>query len=412
MKLSANHLLLTARGTAWLNSFDEPDRPLVRELTGALSLVSLTEFERSLANLILDVASRSGTVALYSAREVGIGGLSFEEDSGNSESGLDATPRGADIGSEGRTAHIARQICRNAPEKFVLQPSISQLRERRVERIIVIDDLLGSGSRCTSYLQALWKYATVKSWWSYKLIKFSVVAYAATEDAEKFVRRHHSLPSVHVHRYCPTISSLSWPPRRRTAARALCNKYGKRWKLRFPSLGYKKTASLLVFEHGCPNNVPAIFWAEAERGPDAWHPVFEGRSTSGSVASAFPHEFEADTPVNVLVAAGQRQLAASLPAAADRPLSANTLVVLSLLWKGRRRMETLADATGLTAKECGELLEACIRSGYATPLRRITDVGLAEIRGALAAKTLRQNPVAGPGQDLYYPRALRDRTSG
>lgn len=410
MKLSAHHLLLTRQGEAWLEFFDEPDRPLIRELTGALSLVSLTEFERSLAKLVFEVVAESRTVAIYSAREFEEC-LSFDGEDDDCESGLDAAPRGGDIGSEGRTAHIARQIRRSASTKFVVHPSISKLRDGTVDHIVVIDDILGTGNRCSAYLDQLWKYATIKSWWSYKLIKFSVVAYAGTEDAIRLVQRHRCQPQVHVHRYCPTISSLPWPPQRRTAALAVCNKYANQWRIRYP-LGYKKTASLLVFEHGCPNNVPSIFWGQAVKGPEDWRAIFEGRSTAGGTSTAFPGEFEASTPVSALISAGQHRLAAALSSVVDRPLSARMLLVLSLVWKGRRRSETLAHATGLTVNDCNELLETCIAAGFISPLRRITSAGIAELKGAINARGLRLNPVPPVGNDVYYPVALRSRISG
>lgn len=410
MKPSAQHLLLTAQGSAWLSFFDEADKPLLRELTAALSLVSVSEFERSLVKLVRDVAEKFDTVALYTAREFKTC-LSFEEAPGDCESGLDATPRGGDIGSEGRTAHIARQLHRSDTSKYVLQPSLAQMRQKQVDCIMVIDDLLGTGDRCSKYLTELWKYATVKSWWSYKLIKFAVVAYAGTEDAISLVSRHRAGPEVHVHRYCPRISTLPWPSTRRALARTLCTKYAKRWRLALP-LGYKATASLLVFEHGCPNNVPSIFWARASKGPEGWRPIFEGRSTSAGTASAFPYEFEADTPVSALVSAGEQRLAQALASVVHRPLPANVLVVLALVWKGKRRLETLADATGLDSKGCGELLEACIASGFMTPLRRITSSGLAELRGVARSRRSMQNPVPDLGEDEYYPVALRGRGNG
>ncbi|WP_431286762.1 phosphoribosyltransferase-like protein [Roseateles chitinivorans] len=408
MKPSARHLLLTKRGAAWLEGFDEVDKPMARELSGALSLVSLSEFERSLIKLVLERTEASSKVALYSAREFEKC-LSFEENVGECESGLDATPRGSDIGSEGRTAHIARQIARTSNAKFVLHPSISKLRALAVDQIIIIDDLLGTGNRCLAYLEELWKSASLKSWWSYHLIKFSVLAYAGTEDAIALIRRHNAAPEVCVHRYCPTISSLSWSPERRSAARAFCRKYAKRWQLHGRELGYENTASLLVFEHGCPNNVPPVFWSAAKKAPATWQALFHGRSASGEVALAFPHEFESQTPVSTLLSAGRWRLAETVDEVAHRPLSANMLVFLSLIHKGRRRLETLSQATGLDARQTRELLESCIAAGFITPLYRITSAGLAEILGASKIRRSGQNRVPELGPEDYYPTALRGR---
>lgn len=407
----ARHLLLTETGERWLRNFDEVDRPAARELIAALSLVSHNEFERGLTELILGTARASaGTVALYGAREVP-GGLDLEPKEGESSGVVDATPRGSDIGSEGRVASLIRGLCRQQSQKLLNHPTLDVLRKQRVDVIVVIDDFIGSGQRCCDYLDAIWKYLSVKSWASYKKIAFVVLAYTATADGLRRVRTHSSRPSAELHRHCPTIKSLSWEKARIDRIRGLCERYAAREKLSGPPLGYKGTGALLVFEHGCPNNAPAVLWAKA-RGSAAWQPLFPARAVDASVVTAFPPEIARRDPVHSLIQAGQQRIADALGHVIERPLPAEMIVALTLISRGRRRKESIGDAAGLTARETERLLEQCVAAGLVTPLLRITQRGLTELQGIRSASGAVQAVDLPIGHDEYYPVALRSRLGG
>ena len=66
----AERLPETARGQAWIEQFDEPDRELARKLEQSLVLVSGIEFERQLSGLLTTTASdAAGPVAFFAVRE-------------------------------------------------------------------------------------------------------------------------------------------------------------------------------------------------------------------------------------------------------------------------------------------------------------------------------------------------------
>jgi hypothetical protein len=409
-ELQSENLLLTASGRAWLGRFAEANRPMVRQLTEALLLVSLQEFERTLQRTIETFANDcSEPVALYSAREVpSNSNLSFR----NGGNGLDSVAAGSDVGSEARVAHFVRQLCRTQSNQLLRQPSIEKLLNSRVRHIVVVDDLIGSGGRIYNYLTQLWNDSTIKSWWSYKLISFTVVAYAGTAEGVRHVRQHPCKPNVEIHRYCPTLNGLPWPLERRRQARRLCLNYFDANVLKGWPLGFGDSAALLVFEHGCPNNVPGIFWANSKNSTNGWQPLFPGRASSADVASVFPPELKSRTPISVLLTAGQPRVAGALSEVVDRPLRSEIVVLLALLGRGIKRVDAIAHATGLEVKACEVLLETCIAAGFVSPRRRLTDVGAAELAGIRDATPPRINRILKLGEDSYYPRSLRGRIVG
>lgn len=409
-ELQSPNLLLTELGQAWLEQFSEADRPMIRQLTDALALVSTQEFERTLQRSIEKLATvSSGPVALYAAREVPPHStLNFR----NGGSGLNSVSSGSDVGSEARVAHIVRQLCRAQQARLLRQPSIESLLEHRVHHVMVVDDLIGSGQRTWDYLDQLWNDSTTKSWWSYKKIRFTVVAYAGTTEGVRYVSRHPCKPEVEVHRYCPTVDGLPWPREQLRLAKQLCQRYSDKNSLRGGYQGFRNTAALLVFEHGCPNNVPNIFWADSKDKRKAWQPLFPGRASVAETASVFPPELASRTPVSVLLNAGQERVAKTLSTVIDRPLSQNTVIALALLGRGINRVEAIAHATGLGVKECKLLLETCIASGLISPRRRLTEAGVAELKGIATAATPRVSRSLELGEDCYYPKSLRDRTVG
>jgi hypothetical protein len=292
------------------------------------------------------------------------------------------------------------------------QPSLESLLERRVHHVVVVDDLIGSGRRTREYLDQLWKDPTMKSWWSYKKIRFTVVAYAGTEKGVRNVSEHPCRPEVKVHRYCPTLGGLPWPAEQIRLTTKLCKRYSTRFALKGRHGGFENTAALLVFEHGCPNNTPNLFWADSKNQDSSWQPLFPGRASVAEVASVFPAELATRTPVSVLLNAGQARIAQTLSSVVERPLPQNIVITLALLAKGINRVEAIAHATSLDIEECKLLLETCIAAGLVSPRRRLTQAGAVELKGIGTAATPRTRRSLALGDDCYYPKSLRSRIVG
>jgi hypothetical protein len=181
--------------------------------------------------------------------------------------------------------------------------------------------------------------------------------------------------------------------------------YAKRTKHpRYP-LGYGNTGAALVFEHGCPDNVPVIFWSEAGVGK-IWKPLFPARSVLVGDASAFPPELAVPPASVVLHGVGQTRLARSGALSRRGPIGETILVLLGLIAKRVRKRSALAHASGLTIEECTNVIERCISWKFLTPALRLTSLGNAELD---YARRMRADAAALPtvGSDDYYPKQLR-----
>lgn len=417
--IKSEHLLLTKRGTAWLAQFEAADQSLAQKLVKGLTLVSHSFFERALTKLILQTAKNiSGPVALYATRELEFTRTSYFQQAASKKfvkgtgevDMVDAVGRGHDIGSEGRVASIITKIVRLHPEKFLDHPNVGKMRRQKCRAIMVVDDIIGSGTRTLSFLKCLWLDRTVRSWHSLKYMRFYSIAFSGTRMGLKKVQTFKGTPEVLFCRDCPTYLTLPWTKFLRAQIERLCSKYGKLTSNKAMSLGFKKTMAAIVFEHGCPNNVPAIFWAMPSA-KSKWKPLFPDRSVSGEEASAFPPEIAKREAIATLIDAGQKKLAKSKIIRTPGVIDLDKLVTLALIAKGVRKEEAISFATGVDKEECRLLLKSCTELGLITPTLRITSLGRAELNYAKRLGTMRMD-IPSKGNDVYYPKKLRRTTDG
>ncbi|MCQ1835160.1 hypothetical protein NOJ17_09505 [Neorhizobium galegae] len=363
----------------------------------ALTLVSHSEFERGLKSAISESAETTATpIALFAARELDSGSPYFGE-SGE----IDAVGRGSDLGSEARVASLIRNLAR-ADDKFLNHPSVEAMRRARCRTILMVDDFIGSGQRISDFFDALWSHPSLRSWHSLGLIQFGVAAYSATEDGLKRVSKLKTSPTVTLHRECPTFHNMPWRKNTRDATLAIFKKHG--------SLGFKGTAAAIVFEHGCPNNCPSVFWAKPTK-KRSWPPVFPEKSVNLDIASAFPPEIVRRDPAVALALAGQPKLAKSGALQRRGPVGALALTVIGLAARGVRKRTSIAYATGLSIVDTARLLDRCVKWGYLTLTYRVTDAGLSELNYAKKDRRSKKN-VPPRGEDIYYPNQLRRPAHG
>jgi hypothetical protein len=402
----AQRLPETANGQAWINQFDKADHELARQLLESLTLVSGIEFERQLVSLLSETAlNATGPAAFFAVREWPDPSCPYL----NENEEADAVGSGGDIGSEGRVAAAIRGLCRTNSSQFLNHPGIRQMRDAKCRLVVLVDDFVGSGDRVAEFYSALWAYPTITSWHSLGLIKFVLVAYSATSRGERRVAKLLDLEPTLV-RGCPTFQDLPVSRPERSVLLAGLKRYAKRTKHPNDPLGYGNTGAALVFEHGCPDNVPVIFWAEAGIGK-IWKPLFPTRSVLVGDASVFPPELAIPPASAVLHGAGQTRLAKSGALSRRGPIGETILVVLGLVSKRIRKRSALAHASGLTIEECTNIIERCISWKFLTPALRLTSRGDAELQ---YARRIGGNVAALPrlGSDEYYPKQLRGPEHG
>ncbi len=245
----SSKLALTERGQLWLNQIDEADRRLVRDFLSMLTLVSHNEFERTVECLILRrMAKIEGPIALFAIREL-------PKDCGNSyfnvacgpegSTSTDAVARGADIGSEGRVASFLRNLAKAYPEKLLNHPTIEKMRQVNCRGIFLIDDVLGSGNQTSSFLSAMWRDSTIKSWVSLGYLHFEVICYAVSEAGLRNVQKHRVKPNLEYEYFCPTLANVQ-PQKLQKPLSDIFKKYGGRTSKPNMSCGYGNISALMV----------------------------------------------------------------------------------------------------------------------------------------------------------------------
>lgn len=417
--VDAKKLIHTEQGQKWLAQFDFVDQDIAITVANNLTLISHVEFERNLLKKLEEVVSEEkGCVGFFTIREL---------EKRQSESGFDtdvipfysqvksedgksvnALSASADQGSEARIAQIIRQFCKSNPKKYFNHPTLEVLRKKKCDGVIFVDDFIGSGNRVTEFLTSFWIEPTIVSWLSGKQIHFHVITYSGTEEGISSVERHKSKPRIHIYRDAPIFSSFFWGDQKKDRVKKLCGKYGRIANKKRNNMwwGYKEGMAAIVFEHGCPNNTPAILWEPDYKG-SGWIGLFPNRAISSEVASVFPSEIVRGDPVQILVDAGQSRLANS-GALLRRGFAGQIfLTVLALIAKGQRKRSTLSFATGLNVDDCERLIGKCIKWNFINAQRRITQKGLAELDVARKSKIERISSL-DIGSDYYYPRQLRE----
>jgi len=418
----ARKLLHTEKGIQWLNQFEELDREMASSLANNLTLISHNEFERNLTLTMTRVVENiPGPIAFFAIREMeriksGTNICTFKRQSlvpyyqqavkcdNDSVIPLGNT---ADIGSEGRVAAIIRQFCKKNKNVYLNHPTLERLRITKCKSIVCIDDFIGSGSRAFDFIDALWMERTIRSWHSSKVINFHVIAYSGIENGIEYIRKHKSSPSVHIYRDAPTFDLLPWSKERKEELYNLCKKYGRRAnkKKSHMWLGFKETMCALVFEHGCPNNVPAILVEDNKN----WIGLFPARIIPDTTLSIFPSQITLNVNMDSLVDVGQKKLRTSTKLIRRGEVGKIIIIILALVAKGKHKRATLCFATGLNNDECDKYLSFCIKWEFVSPQKRITPAGLAELKAAKRMEKLEPG-LLDKGTDYYYPIQLRSAT--
>lgn len=416
--------ILTEETTlAWLSQFRVEDQERAAKLVGSFLLVSHDEFADNLRALLTARAvAQPGPVALYAERELpkrfGVPHRLFKEPNRKVKraEGIGPQPvkptRGydPDVGSEGLVAQLITELCRANPKKYINHPGPDEIRRRKIPRFVVVTDLVGSGRRARTYLEAAWRVRSVRSWWSLSLMRFEVVAYAATERGRTLVEKHPCAPRVSHVVPCPTIDATFARPEA-ASMKGLCIHYDPTSRDVDESLGVGSLGTLIAFAHGVPNNAPRIF----HKAGTSWTPLFPARVTSGIPSKHFGTRSTADAIRRRLVDLRHQALArgAWLDAASDETRKA--FLLMAAAGRPPRTDDMLAIRTGLTVIEIEAVCRRLNDLGWMDDGRRLTDAGYAQLAHA-AGKAIawpdpRVRTVAKSAKPPYYPQSLRSPTA-
>ena len=411
-KIDPINLLLTDRGKKWFEQFDFKDKETAERMISSLTLISHSEFSRAVQRLLeFEVSKNNESIAFYSVRELNRNKDFFEQTCDIKSRKVQSLSFGSDHGSEAIIANLIRNFCKTDKNRLLNHPNLDQMRTQKCRTIIFVDDFIGSGNRMCDFLRSFWNHTTIKSWHSFKYIKFVVIAYSGTDSGIKNVENHKINPVVIYERHCPSFSDMPWRSKYKSEMIDFFHEYGKKTCKKQTPLGYDSTMASIVFEHGCPNNVPPILWApDHKRAP--WVALFPCRSVLSAEKSVFPPEITRRDSRVTLVSIGQKKIAISGALLRRGETGETILLILALIAQGQRKQTTLSYATGLNKEMCAKIIDKCIKWGFITQTKRLTETGSSELQ---AAKKQRKNyklKLPDRGEDYYYPKLLRGTAYG
>ncbi|WP_392714427.1 hypothetical protein [Rhizobium ruizarguesonis] len=394
----------------WFTQFKPEDRDVARMLLDEVHLVSSGAFSDGILRLIDEVASERSEpdrkIALYSERPIkrvfgNIPAFFPNSRHGRAEGPgvppVVVNPLDQEVGSEGIVAQLITSYCRANPKIALSHPGPTKLRKDRVSHIVIITDLIGSGDRIFSMLDSFGHVATLRSWQSYGIIKFVIIAYAAADHGFsrlRFAPLKHEVRSVVG---CPTIYS-AFRGARRDLVYKLCHKYPPR--PRGDPFGWRGGGALMAFSHGCPNNAPALLWSSA----NSWLPIFPGRT-----ALAATEAFRVDDS-EMLKARTERLLRTKdireRLDAPDGSLWLAAMAVLAASEDGARGPKQISARLGIAFGEARTHFALCKKAEWLSDKGRVTLLGRLELKRL--RRRLRPKPVfPSDGNPFYYPSQLR-----
>lgn len=407
----------------WLSQFPNPsDRQLAETLLDSINYCPLNEFKNSLTKLIKSELPLKQPSALFIERElqktratlpppVYKQQLTLKSESKSKPKKRHLRAYGAamqavqsltyttqDVGSEGVVAFIGNTVCRSNPNRFLLQPTAENVRKSKVRNFVILTDFIGSGKRAFDMLDAMWNVASIRSWHSFKFVKFWVLAYSGTQQGITKVQKHRFAPKVRVVTECPTLFNSFDEDLDEMVE--LCETYGAHSK---DPLGWERTAALLAFEHGAPNNMPAIFVSEKNTGNRRWAPLFPKRVTDNLWRSTEVNMGSITKKALEALKLSDISRSRRFQKASDETKSA--MIVLLAYSQGKRRIAELRRVLPLS-------LDSLLSAKYLAQKRGwLTDTGALTAAGQKTIRTLRREGrklfIADDPFTSYYPQQLR-----
>jgi len=404
----------TAVGAAWLDQFGPDDRATATSLLDAMLLLNEEQVSASIRSALDRIAEgqrhRKRRVALYAEREFdaslifevqtlpdAAGRLRRRAVGYNGPPAVRPTRGRARVGSEGFVAHLISQTSERWTRVFMNHPGPERLRGKAAPagEIIIVTDFLGSGTRVSTMLDKFWAVPTVRSWKSRDMVRFRVVAAAATPSALSKVRRHRLRPQVEAEWIAPTVKSNS-DYRTVRSWTGLIETYGPNEARGAGRFGFGGDGALIAFNYRLPNNTPAMI----HHGESGWRPLYVGAA-----------------PPELRDVFGVRSLDQAVDSAAQsnglvfgRELTEEerlTILVLSVL-KGRwyRGAEVaLASRTSLPTSTVMDTLARALKTELISRTGRITDKGYKFMESGRAGE--RKTPLIETSLVPYYPETLR-----
>ena len=385
----------------WIQQFDYPDQAYVRLLCDELRFVTAAEVNRWLSVELSILVSgfflqSNKRIVCIPIPELHPRQKSyFEIPKGNRRTpGWRQTLRSFDdkapeiiqykkdirnpgIGSEANMAQIITRVGRrNNRSKMILHPTVGLMRKEQTKDVVFIEDNIASGNRAVTFVQSFLRHPSVKSWFSSRRFNITILCYSISDRAEKLLSNMGV--RVHSQTQCPTLfSNTNLTSNQKERIRAICIKHTRR-ENQHMAMGFKGSESMLIFEFGSTNNIPAIFH---KIGKGGFRPLFRNEQIPQNIIkwltpSRFPRIVERYYRI--------RRFIGNLAQGEEIQLQDFAAVTaLDCIRKGFQSPVRIADASGISQSRVSEIIEKLKSANFVNlTTGRITEKGLKLLRKA------------------------------
>lgn len=320
MPTTTRSLSETKRGSLWLKNFDGNDLETAKLLLSSISVFSEKQFRSEMRELVRKAKTSIGDepVAAFAVRTLPRKFSPHYYECSTRHEGLrGACPIPELSGSGLLVRHQLEKIAR--ARKLLLEPTVDEMKAKRVRRILLITDTAVSGDEVVHFQKYIHSNPTIRSWHSYGLIRFEIVAHSVTLFA---LRTLSADQKVHFERLARTIDSCGWSEQQRGAVIELCKRQASSPK---DALGWQGAGLLDTYAHTFGNGTPGILRQRTGPGGTTWVPLLPADRNYGLESV---HHNEGYSPV--LTASERIELVRSTVRSALRPARATRRALVKL----------------------------------------------------------------------------------
>ncbi|MGN3437105.1 phosphoribosyltransferase-like protein [Proteus penneri] len=277
----------------WLKQFSKTHRIIAESLLNSLVYIKSSSLIMDLKEAILENENKE-IVSILPIRELEKNEQIFDLTDKTIPPKLQTSNQ--PLGSEAFISNLYTQLNRknkiNFPlsnikmgrKSIIISNSLDEMQKLSIKKLILVDDLIGSGDRTKIYLETLYNHPTIKSWLSFGTLNIEVLAYMSTLQGENVVKKYIKNKkgiNLNILYSAPTIYDLVNFSDIKELCEAYCDKREKN------PLGYGNSAVRVIFSHSAPNNIPTILY----RSKNKYRSKIEGITKLNKWDALFPSRY-------------------------------------------------------------------------------------------------------------------------
>jgi hypothetical protein len=227
-----------------------------------------------------------------------------------------------------------------------------------------------------------------------------VLAYAATGAGIRNLARFRKIRFKLLYEVvAPSYNDFHLSPAVVKTVDAFCERFAKSKKY---AHGVGEARAVIIFDYGCPNNVPQVLWNDSGR----HRALFQRGAVPAELQDLFQKKSPAETAIERLGKSGEAKDVALAQRLRSLPYSEQSIhAFLNVIDRRARRnvnmLQSLSSYSGLPIASCKHLLSECKKWGLVTDENKLSEAGRHE------RNRLKLVAVFDGLQYPYYPKALR-----